>query len=184
MKSLRGKLLVSSVRLGDPNFARTVVLMVAHDENGALGLVLNRSLGVPIVKLAQEVTKEPTPREGMLYRGGPCESAVMVLYDQDANISPEGGSDVTAGLRFTGHASTIESLLRSADGDVRFFIGYSGWSGGQLEGELAEEAWLTLPARAEHVFSDPDLLWEMARAELVLGGRVNPAIIPPDPNVN
>lgn len=185
MDSLRGKLLVSSARLSDPNFARSVVLMLAHDENGALGLVLNRPMPVDLRKLSVEVLGEETGREGLLFRGGPCESAVMVVYDEAAS---ELGINLSPGLRFSGDREVIEALLRDppagAHAEVRFFAGYAGWGTGQLEGELEEEAWLILPARPEHVFAPPESLWELARTELLLGGRVDPALMPRDPSIN
>lgn len=199
MNSLRGHLLLSSVRLADPNFARTVVLILAHDDNGALGLVLNRSLGVDLRKLSREVLGEETPREGMLYRGGPCESAVMVVYDDTASTAlhehlslptsadptySDPGTRLAVDLRFSGDRDVIEALLRSPTGEARFFAGYSGWSAGQLESELAEEAWLVLPARADHLFTDPDRVYEHARAEIAMGAPVSPQIIPRNPAMN
>jgi putative transcriptional regulator len=189
MPSLRGKLLVSSVRLGDPNFARSVVLILAHDDNGALGLVLNRPLDVPLLRLSMEILGSQTPREGVLYRGGPCEAAVMVLFDNDAlptdDDSPsDPGTELSPGLRFSGDRRVIEAILNSASGNARFFAGYSGWGAGQLESELEEEAWLLLPARLEHVLGPHDRLWELTRTELILGDRVNPEAIPQDPSLN
>lgn len=182
MESLRGKLLISSERLGDPNFNRTVVLMLMHNDDGALGLVLNRPLPVTLGTLSRQAIGEDSPREGVVYHGGPCESAVMVVFDDLA--SADAGSPVSSGIRFSGDSTVISDLLRNAGGEARFFAGYSGWGTGQLENEMSEQAWLTLPARREHIFTDPERLWDLVRAELVLGYRINPAAMPADPSMN
>lgn len=179
--SLRGQLLVSSERLGDPNFARTVVLLIAHDHEGAVGLVLNRPLPVTLGSLAKHSTGDSCPREGVVYRGGPCEASILALYNDDA--SPHG-TPVLPGLRCTSDPLLIRHLLSHTTGQVRFFAGYSGWSAGQLESELEERAWLLLPARLEHVFTNPDSVWNLTRTELVLGQPIRPELIPPDPSLN
>jgi len=182
MDCLRGKLLISSERLGDPNFNRTVILMLLHNDEGALGLVLNRPLPVSLVALSRQIIGQDSPREGVVHQGGPCEAAVMVVFDDEA--SPDGGTEVSPGIRFSGDSAVITPLLRQPGGEARFFAGYSGWGAGQLESEMSEQAWLTLAARREHVFADPDRLWDLVRAELVLGYRVNPDAIPTDPTMN
>lgn len=180
-ESLRGQLLVASERLGDPNFAETVVLLVAHDAEGALGLVLNRPLEIPLGKLADDALATASLREGVLFRGGPCETTVLALYDDDACMA---GATVSSGLRFSGEPEVIRRLLTSTDGCVRFFAGYAGWSAGQLESELKERAWSLLPARPEHVFAKPELIWNLARTELAVGRALPPGIIPTDPSNN
>lgn len=172
---------MASERLGDPNFARTVVLMVAHDEDGALGVVLNRPLPLTLHALAEGISADPPAREGMLFRGGPCETSVLAVFD---DLAADGGTPVLPGVRFTAEPGLIRRLLTHAEGRARFFAGYAGWSAGQLESELDERAWLLLPARPEHVFAKPELIWNLARTELVLGQPLKPAVIPLDPTMN
>jgi putative transcriptional regulator len=176
MESVRGKLLISSVRLGDPNFARAVVLMLAHDENGALGLVLNRPI--------EAVIEKATVREAQVFQGGPCEvrRVTLAVFDDAAGFGK--GLDLGAGIRWSSDAEEIEGLLQSADGHAKFFLGYSGWSAGQLESELEEEAWLILPARHEHVFGSIERLWALTRTELMSGGKANPPTMSDDPSMN
>lgn len=190
MESLRGKLLVSSERLGDPNFVRTVVLMVAHGDEGALGVVLNRPMKVPVSRLSREVFGRDTAREDVIYSGGPCESSVMAVFSREAAAGAVAGdvevkgTDLLPGVKFSADGEEMAALLTSGVGEVKFFAGYSGWSAGQLEGELEEEAWLILDAREEHVFARPEKLWELVRVEIMLGRPVNPGIVPDDPSMN
>lgn len=176
MESLRGKLLISSVRLGDPNFARTVVLMLAHDEGGALGVVLNRPIEASV--------EVPTARKPEIFQGGPCEVRRVTLAVFDEAAGAGKGVGVAPGLRWSSEAEEIDGLLQSSLGEARFFLGYSGWSAGQLEGEIEEEAWLVLPARPEHVFAPSEQLWSAARTETMTGGKIDPRKMPGDPSMN
>src|SRR5437660_1340859 len=97
MKSLQGQLLLASSRLPDPNFARTVILMVRHGEEGALGLVLNRPLETTVHEACSEVLETPCAAEGFLYQGGPCEGPLMALHT-NADASD---MDVIEGVYFT-----------------------------------------------------------------------------------
>jgi putative transcriptional regulator len=183
-ESLQGRLLISSSGLGDPNFFRTVVLILQHGEEGALGLVLNRPLGDGTLgQFAEQVFGGVSLREGVLYEGGPVQKreVALAVYDE---IASDLGMPVAPGLLFTGDLEVIEQLLEATDGDVRFFVGYSGWGPGQLEQEMTEQSWLSLPARREHIFSPIDRLWELVRTELLLGRRLNPSAMPHDPRLN
>src|SRR3982751_5237695 len=100
MKSLKGHLLISSPRLMDPNFVRTVVLMVQHGEEGALGLILNRPLQATVRDVCEKVLETPCEIEAPLHQGGPCEGPLMVLHtDADGGIG--GEVEVMPGVHFT-----------------------------------------------------------------------------------
>ena len=112
MDSLQGKLLIASPRLLDPNFARAVVLMVQHGEEGALGLVLNRPLETSVSDLFEQVLGAPTAAEGVLHQGGPCKGPLMVLHTH------EEAADLTVrdGVYFSTEREKIESLIKGDHG--------------------------------------------------------------------
>jgi len=147
-QSLKGHLLVASPKLRDPNFFRAVILLVQHDEKGSLGLVLNRPMDVSIRSAWKKLSQTPCEIEGHLHQGGPCEGVLMALHtDLEAS-----DLEVLDGVQFSTTKDAIEHLVSHGGSHVRLFVGYSGWSAGQLEGELAEGAWLTIPATSEQIF--------------------------------
>jgi putative transcriptional regulator len=180
VESHRGKLLIATPVIVDPNFRRTVVLLAEHTEEGAMGLVLNR----PSDTLVSEAVP---PLEGIVpdgepvYVGGPVEpSAVVVLAEFDE--PEEAGSIVVGDIGFVvadpEHAVRPAAIRRS-----RVYAGYSGWSAEQLESELEEEAWFVEPARPDDVFADADALWsDVLRRK---GGEYSViAMMPEDPSLN
>lgn len=149
--STRGRLLVASPDLEDPNFRRTVVLMLAHDGDGALGLVLNRPTEIALSDVLADWVDVSAP-PACLYVGGP--------------VQPEGV--VGLGVDRTGDADRVVGEIGPVDldaaptlhADVRVFVGYSGWGPGQLDGELARGDWLVVDARPDDVVTTaPDSLW-------------------------
>jgi putative transcriptional regulator len=178
--SLRGHLLVAAPDLLDPNFRRSVVLLTEHDEEAAMGVVLNRRLEIAVVE-AVPALAELVEDGALLHQGGPVQTAsVLALADfREPSLS--------AGLAF----GTVGYLRGDDDpaglvGDVsavRVFSGYSGWGPGQLEAELAQEAWITLAAVPDDVFGDPDGLW--SRVLERKGGHYRlVARMPDDPSLN
>jgi len=158
-----GQLLVATPRLVDPNFERTVVLLLDHDESGTLGVVLNRPSPVPVGEILegwQQLAAEP----GVLFHGGPVgtDSALAV-----ASI-PAGHDPVEDPVGFrrlfddTGivDLDTPTELLDDAISRLRIFAGYAGWGDGQLVAEIEEGSWYVVPMEAGDVFgASPDGLW-------------------------
>lgn len=183
-ESLAGKLLVASLRITEPTFFRTVVLMCAHDENGALGVVINRPLKTEAVSahLPQFV---PLVREpGCVFSGGPVEtsSALALGRWKDWIITPTPNAVIgRVGLLDLG--KPIEEMEAAID-EVRLFAGYSGWGAGQLEGELQEESWFVVDATPEDAFTrEPETLWrDVLRRQP--GKLAMFAYAPRDPGVN
>src|SRR5687768_76850 len=136
----KGQLLVASRQLRDPNFARTVVLIVQHDDGGAVGLVLNRPLDVTVADAVSGDVLAAAEVEYLVHQGGPCPGPLMVLH---ADVDTGGGDEVVPGVRFTAQRDEIESLMRSGTDPAKYFANYSGWGAEQLENELAEGAWVT-----------------------------------------
>jgi putative transcriptional regulator len=180
VESLRGQLLIAGPGLVDPNFWRTVVLVGEHSDEGALGVVLNRSSETSVEEAVPELA---TLAEGMgaVHVGGPVQpSAVVVLADF---AEPEdAGSLVLDSVGFLPsevEADTLGELRRA-----RVYVGYAGWGPGQLDDELEEGSWIVEPALAEDVFTDdPEGLWSA-----VLRRKGGPfgvlASMPPDPSQN
>lgn len=183
MKSLKGHLLVASPQLLDPNFVQTIVLMVQHDKDGALGLVLNRPMDTNIRQAWEQIKGVECEREDALYLGGPMQGVLMAIHTQ-----PEASQiEVLPGLHFATEADRIEYLVEHTDEQVRFFVGYAGWGPGQLEEELQTGSWLTMPARIEDVFSTTERQWLDISRQLAwsaLASTLNPKIIPEDPSTN
>jgi putative transcriptional regulator len=183
--SLQGQLLIASSNLSDPNFARTVVLVAAHSESGALGLILNRELETPLRKVWEMVSTIPCLREDNVRHGGPVGGSLMAVHDQP----PLANLVVTEELYVATELNPMELLVTSTEGRARFYVGHAGWGPGQLESEMEEGSWLLLPASSGHVFDDQDALtlWRTTMTEV--GRRQVRALfslkhIPENPRVN
>lgn len=187
--SLKGQLLLASSRLMDPNFARSVILMVQHDENGALGLILNRPLQTTVKEVCDEALELPCAVEASLYQGGPCEGPLMVVHTSES----AGQIQVMSDVFFTTDRGQIESLLLNGgegggeDTSVKFFVGYAGWAKGQLESEVQSGSWVMTPADREQIFVSDDGVsnqWSKLMTRVTLGAYIDPKRIPDDPTVN
>jgi putative transcriptional regulator len=157
-ESLRGKLLLASPTLLDPNFVRTVVLIAEHTEEGAMGLVLNRPAASTVIEAVPDLAWL-TGEDEQVYVGGPvAETAVIVLAEFDR---PDvAGALVEDDLGFIGTDADDPEALEGAIRRARVFAGHAGWGPGQLEGELEEEAWIIEPPLREEIFSeDASGLW-------------------------
>lgn len=160
MPSLAGRLLVASPDLADPNFLRTVVLVLAHGEEGALGIVLNRPSEASVAELVPGWSDLAAPPE-RVFLGGPVGLDAVVGLAQ-LNEDGDDSQALNPRLRSVG---TVDLNRSPEDADakveaVRLFAGSAGWGGGQLEGELGERAWFVVDPATEDVFTDdPEHLW-------------------------
>jgi putative transcriptional regulator len=179
--SVRGQLLVAGPALLDPNFWRTVVLIVEHNEDGALGLVLNRpsetSVGEAVPGLSEML--DPTQH---LFIGGPVQpSAVIVLaeFEDPTDAALLAFDDV--GVLGTG---PTEEDLTAAIRAGRAFLGHAGWGPGQLDGELERGDWILEPAKLEDAFSrEARRLWSEVLTRKG-GSYALVARMPADPSMN
>lgn len=157
-KSLKGHFLIDGGELTGSFFARTVVLMCQHDAEGAFGLVLNRATDKRVGDVLLSDVPDPLKTEP-LFIGGPVQPQALSYLHSDTFLP---NANVMANLSL-GHS--LEDLFELGESfsptrRVRVFAGYSGWSPGQLEGELRRNAWLTFPASLELVFDAPPAeLW-------------------------
>jgi putative transcriptional regulator len=174
MDTFQGNLLISSPDLADPNFAKTVVLIAVHGEEGALGLILNREMNTSLSQVWEKVSQSECKRTDNVRHGGPVSGSLMAVHDQ----RPLANLVVTDDIYVATELNAMEVLASSDDGQTYFFIGHAGWGPGQIETEMADGSWLILPATAGHVFGDRDLsvLWKECVIEV--GRRQMQAVIP------
>jgi putative transcriptional regulator len=183
MNSLQGHFLIASPHLPDPNFFRTVVLMVQHTEEGSLGLVLNRPASAKLRAIWEKAVGEPCPSDEAVYVGGPLNGPLMAVHALDEC----GENEILAGVYFSTHRDQIRSVVAQLEQPYRIFSGYSGWGAGQLEGELAAGGWLTLPATREQIFAAADELWRSVTREVgeeILFSALDVKHVPDDPRMN
>jgi putative transcriptional regulator len=189
VSSLTGRLLVATPKLADPNFDRAVVLLLDHDVEGSLGVVLNRPTPVGV----QDVLEPWAALAGapqVVFQGGPVslDSALGLAVvpggpREDGEDEPLGWRRVHGAIGLVDLEAPPE-LLAAELGSLRIFAGYSGWGPGQLERELVEGAWYVVESEPGDVSSpDPDRLWRSVlrrqRGELAMV-----ATYPDDPSLN
>lgn len=181
MEQLRGKLLVAHPKLSERAFSRTVVLLAAHDEAGALGLILNRPTGLEVAEVAAPVAELPC--DGVVYEGGPVEpDGLVVLADFLPTIEDHLEIDGTLGLVRSDNGPPSE-VAPHID-QCRVYAGHAGWAPGQLEREIADQAWLVTERQPGDLFGeDVEELW--LRVLDRLGGSFAQLAHPPDdPRLN
>jgi putative transcriptional regulator len=162
-----GRLLVATPLLLDPNFEFTVMLLLEHGEDGALGVVLNRPSELAVADALPDWA-EACPEPAVVFAGGPVERDALIALGRSS--TPTGGS-LVLGL----HSVDLDAqpaLVRAGGvGDTRIFAGYAGWSPGQLDDELVDRAWWVVDAEVDDVFTtEPDGLW--ARVLRRAGGEL------------
>lgn len=154
-----GKLLVASRSLGDPDFARTVVLLVRYDEKGVVGLILNRRTDIPLSRVLD--LDAAKGRSDPVYLGGPVgSSAVFALFKSPAKI--EKAENIFDSVYLISDKALFDQTISARPDPSVFhvYLGYAGWTQDQLRTEAQLGAWFVFPADATTVFgSDPDSLW-------------------------
>jgi putative transcriptional regulator len=178
--SLRGQLLVAAPSLVDPNFHRTVVPIAEHNEEGAMGVVLNRESEIEVADAAPALADLVDPGD-LVHSGGPVQpTAVMIMAEFD---DPDLAATIVVDrIGFVSADADFEEL-ESDLARVRIFAGLAGWGPGQLESELEREDWILDPARPEDVFAAADGLWSRV-LERKGGQYALVARMPLDPSLN
>lgn len=183
MSCVEGKLLVASPQLQDPNFYRTVLLMVRHDDEGAYGLVVNRPTNQSVETVMEMLLECPCPREGQILYGGPVEGPLVVLHDSPNKADIECGND----LFLASCQDRVRQLMEDKQARVLVLDGYAGWGPGQLDDELRVGGWLVADIDIAELFGDSDMMWEKAVRRIgreildAVSGIIPP---PPDPMFN
>ena len=146
----QGILLIADPFLKDPNFLRTVVFLCEHKEEGSFGFVLNRKYENTLDELIPELDGHQLP----VFYGGPVQMDTIHFLHQYPNEIP-GGQEVIKGVYWGGDFEVVINMIKNEDLDpqkIRFYIGYSGWSAGQLDDEMTEKSWLTVEATRKLIF--------------------------------
>lgn len=150
MESLAGNLLVATPILIDPNFYRTVVLLLQHDEDGCVGVVLNRPTDEPVAAHLPEWAQHvPEPRT--VYYGGPVDPTVAI----GLSLAGEGMPTGVPGLSVVDLGAPADDARHP----VRIYSGYSGWGGDQLETEIATGSWYVVQASPDDPFDSGEGMW-------------------------
>ena len=160
--NVQGHLLVASPHLPDPNFFRTVVLMVDHSDEGALGVVLNRVSDTSLRTVWERVCGSRCMSKQNLFVGGPVEGPLMALH----TFADLDGVEIVPGLYFTSEKASLENLVENARDPFRIFTGYAGWEAGQLDTELRVGGWLTTKTQKTQVLGDHDQIWQDVTHEI------------------
>ena len=181
-KPTKGSFLISEPFLPDPNFERTVILLCEHNEEGSFGFVLNKISGVALEDIIEDIENF----EEKVYIGGPVQQDTLHFIHRADYL--EGGVDIGNGLFWGGNFEQLLVLIDTKQlkpQDFRFFVGYSGWSSGQLIEELEANSWIVAPnATPDLVFDlDNEALWKTLLK--LLGGRFSIySNYPTDPRLN
>jgi len=177
-----GALLVSAPMMEDPNFRRSVVLLCDHQpETGSFGLILNQEIDAQLSDVIEGFFVYDPP----LHLGGPVQRDTLHFVHRRSDI-PDG-IDLPGGITWGGDFDTVRELAQEgtpSTDDLRFFVGYAGWSPGQLADEMDEEAWIVAPGAGELLFSaESDNLWRSVLRKM--GGEYALlSTFPDDPRMN
>jgi putative transcriptional regulator len=153
-----GTILLAEPFMLDPNFKRAAVLLVDHGEDGSIGFVLNRESDVRVDELVEEFPEFDAP----VFVGGPVGRDTVHYLHRKGDLL-EGSDEVVSGVYWGGDYEKLKFLIRQGlilPKDIRFFVGYSGWSDNQLDQELVNGSWVTARMDANYLFnSSPEVLW-------------------------
>lgn len=180
-KPASGKLLVAEPFLRDPNFVRSVVLLCEHGVEGTVGFVLNNITDMTLGDLLPEIY---TPSLE-IWQGGPVQTDTLHMLHRIPAIL--GGNDIGGGIYWGGSYEALQAMISNGNydpADLRLYVGYSGWSPGQLEQEMKDESWLVANATQQLLFDTaPKNVWKEAVSSL---GREYKYLLnmPVDPQLN
>ena len=164
LRTLEGQLLIASPQMEDPRFRRAVILLLHYDDDGAMGIILNQRLPEGAGAHWEVLGDSIEIGDHRAYFGGPMPGSITVLHDvqSDRSHTPQGRIYVLQ------KHEQLDKLLRVLDKNesVQFFVGHAGWASGQLESEIADGSWLSIPASPDFVFNhDQNDMWMSAMRE-------------------
>ncbi|MEM1126306.1 MAG: YqgE/AlgH family protein [Bacteroidota bacterium] len=181
LKPAPGALLIAPPMLPDTHFHRTAVLLCEHGHQGSFGLILNQPLTIPLDEVIDELPGYTAP----LSLGGPVQQDTVHYLHRFGPRVP-GSIEVLPNLAWGGDFETLMRVTidEGSAAAVRFFLGYAGWSPGQLQGEIDDEGWIVTDADVDLVFSDPpEGIWRQALRRM--GGTFAMlSNFPSDPRLN
>jgi len=167
----------------DPNFAKSVVLLIRHNEEGALGVVINRPTSKTISELWKEIGESPCQADYPVCLGGPVPGPLIAIHANMFFAEMEVIKDVFIAAK----RESLDELVLHPGDPLKLFLGHAGWGAGQLESEIEAGAWITMPADFEHVFYQGEDLWEKVIkkiGEQTLQSLLDLKHIPDDPTLN
>lgn len=153
-----GKILLAEPFMRDPYFNRAVVFLCEHHNKGSVGFILNKEIDIPLNDLLASFP----PFEEPVYYGGPVQTDTLHYVHRIGHLLDDS-IEITDGVFWGGDYEKLKALVRNGlvnANDIRFFVGYSGWSGGQLNEEMDIGSWVTADMHANYIFkSNPSKLW-------------------------
>jgi putative transcriptional regulator len=182
-KLLTGHFLVASRYLSDPNFAHSVVLMIHHNPEGAMGVVINRPSDKTVREVWEIIGNDPCDCDDYIFIGGPVPGPLIALHTVEAF----GQQEVLPGLHAATHKDALDLIVRKKELPVRLYSGHAGWGSGQLEGEMEAGGWLSTRASLEDVFADHETIWKTVTQRIgleIMAPEVDREHVPPDPSLN
>ncbi len=182
LKPEKGRLLISEPYLPDPNFERTIILLCENNEEGSFGFVLNK----PSLARVSDVMDDIKGYEAAAMVGGPVQQDTLHYIHRFPAL--EDSIEISRGIFWGGNFEKLLFLLdtkQMAHNDIKFFLGYSGWTAGQLEEELKQDSWIVSDLVNEELIFDtaPDSMWK--KTLTIMGGRYSVfSNYPKDPRLN
>jgi len=156
-------LLIAMPQLLDPNFQRSVVLMVEHEDEGSFGLIINRPSELRLTNILDSVELDwRGDPASVAWWGGPVQPETgWVLHEPIPGVSDENSREIAPGVCLTNAPDTLRALCRQPPRNLRFVLGYSGWGSDQLAGEMADGSWINSEVTADLIFgTPPEEMWE------------------------
>jgi putative transcriptional regulator len=167
-----GVFLVAKPTIEGGPFWHSVVLLLAHGEQGTLGVIVNRATEIPLSKVLSDLDADETGDPALNFGGPVALDGLLFLFQSDA--PPEDVKSVMGDVYFSGDREILEKLLKKKEGrdHVKLFLGHAGWAPGQLQGEIARGSWILVPADAFTVFrKSPEAIWpELAQIGVTVAG--------------
>ena len=174
MSELAPGFLIAVPQMEDANFSRSVVLMVEHGPDGAMGIVFNRPSEVTLAEVGRSHGVDVHPTAGTAFVGGPVQRDRGFILHRRADV-PDS-VQVSDGIYLSVSSDSLKPLLEGNPAEYRLCLGYAGWGPGQLEREVMVGSWLTGSASAKRVFeTPPGRVWDLAIRDL----GVDPAFLVP-----
>ncbi len=182
-KPEKGSLLVAEPFLDDPNFRRSIILLTEHNKDGSVGFVINKPLELKLDEIIVDFPSFDT----LVYHGGPVQEDNLYFIHNKGDLLP-GSERINDKLYWGGDLESLKGLIRCnnliTSDDIRFFLGYSGWSIGQLLNEISENSWMVLKNATVNILKDePREMWK--KTLMKMGGKYSLwANSPSDPSLN
>lgn len=179
---IKGRILASEPYLPDPNFERTIILLTEYNEEGSVGFVLNK----PSETLVSEVVDNIKNIEARVYIGGPVQQDTLHFIHRIESVAD--AIEIVDGIFWGGNFEQLLSMIENNQidpFDIKFFLGYSGWSPGQLDEELKADSWIVSDIVTQDLIFEtpPEMMWKKSLKSL--GGRFSVySNYPVDPNMN